>query len=190
MGFNPIFISNRVDGTKLFKSKSVPVSANRSKPKSSSSSIKKHVNILNIAKSIPPPPHLQSNTHSHDSSETSEESFSETPPASAIDISIERTPEITDQSAIYLLLTQQRDEAILQNEKMENAAHEKEVAFTFKLSAFKKQLKQYKHTNNKLMKENISLKDEITKLKSMLSLFDSQNNLEMLLRKKKNAIAH
>merc|ERR1712130_819791 len=153
--------------TKLFKSKSVPVSTNKSKP--SISSDKKH--IAKTIPIIPPPPYLQSNcnTHSHDidSSETSEESFSETPPAhaSTIDISIERTPEISDQSAIYLLLTQQRDEAILQNEKMENAAHEKEIAFTLKLSAFKKQLKQYKYTNNKLMKENISLKDEISKLK-------------------------
>ena len=185
-GFNPIFISNRHSnshrGTKLFKSKSVPVSATKSK---TPSRIKKQVNKLKIARTPTSPlPHLKTQTPSHHSSETSEESFSES--------QIERTPEIiTDQSAIYLLLTKQRDEAILQNEKLENRAQEQELEFAFKLSSFKKQLKQYKYTNNELIKENENLKSQIAKLKERLSLFSDQNNLKMLKRKKvkKNALS-
>merc|ERR1719410_2687493 len=159
-GFNPIFISNRVDtGTQLFKSKSVPLKTDRS-----SSSSKQAIIVK------PTLPRIQ-NSHS---SETSEESNSETA-ASPADISIERTPDIVDQSAIYLLLTKQRDEAIAQYEKMENRIQEKEIAFALKLSSFKKQLKQYKHANVELMRENVHLKDQLSILAQKLSSFELSN---------------
>merc|ERR1712032_190755 len=56
--------------------------------------------------------------------------------------------------------------------------------------SFKKQLKQYKHANVELMKENIHLKDALSKLTSTLSTLqlsnEHNNNLQMMLRKKSN----
>eukprot|EP00483_Globobulimina_turgida_P006857 UN06869 len=86
---------------------------------------------------------------------------------------------------MYLILTKQRNEAMGKVQQLENELAESDVNFALKYVEFKKQLKQYKNTNNCLQIGNETLKNDVKNLKTKLTLFNGHNNLDSLLKKRR-----
>eukprot|EP01084_Bolivina_argentea_P148183 259120_1 len=170
LGLNPLFVSPREDATLKKKSMDQKRSLDRqnSKPPSVKPSNASKPKVITKKKL----PHFAP-IRRYTSSETSESSSEEI--------------EEVDEETVYFILTKQRNEALDQAMKLENELKEHGTQFAVKCDQFKKQLKQYKDTNDYLESENVKLKRDLQRLQDKLVFFDADSDLhhlELLLRKR------
>eukprot|EP01084_Bolivina_argentea_P225300 380775_1 len=173
----------------LQKSKSISKSKSKSKSKSYPKEIKSNQYTISSKlynnNSIGRKYTNKSNTSSETSISISEE-ISEITDVNLYELA---SDNVIEKEMMYLILTQQKNEAIEQCKTLEILLSQNHKTFKMKCDEFKKQLKEYKNTNNYLQIENNKLKSDIQQLKDKLKTFNTQNNtFESLLWKRRKNI--